>query len=210
MKKFKFLLCLTAFSFSVTAEAGLSDKYSEIKWSDDKRHLLARLNVEGQRDRILVVDKKSKQVLTEVHESSRRVIDWCSWIDNNRFACQFKTKSHYIGELQGVARLVVYDKSGDYRRMVYGTISPDEYYARKRFTAPRLLKEKKSEIKIVDTLPNEERKILVLEYPLERTGLYQYSPSTIRTVSLTKLDIHSGKRTLVKRLSYAEAKKHKI
>ncbi|WP_299774823.1 hypothetical protein [uncultured Pseudoteredinibacter sp.] len=204
----KKLICAAALCASVFTSASSANEYSDLKLSVDESRLLARMNLEGQKDRFVVVERASKKVLAEVPETRRQAIDWCEWISKTQFACQFRSNSHHVGVLQGLTSLHVYDVNDQKERVIFGNRNYISSAPGKRFANARWLEEKKAAIKIVDRLPQDQRKILVLEYPLERKGLYNYIPSKMRSVSLSTLNIYTGRRELIKRMSYAEAEKY--
>jgi len=201
--KSKSVLFAASLLVSSYAQSDFPVSFVDAQVSSDGAFVLARVENDGQQDKFIVTDAKTKQVITTLGETRNRAIDWCNWVNKERFVCQYRSSSKKVGVVQGVTAVVAYDFNGGNRQMIFGDKNFDMGYP-----ISYHLKSKKAHIQVVDKLPDEPKSIIVLEYPLERTGLYLYSPSESRSVSLSKIDVYSGKRKLIKRMSFAQAQSY--
>lgn len=182
-----------------SADNGLGD----IQLSPDQSHFIARMTSDASKGRILVVDAKAKKAITEFANPRDAMIDWYRWVDNDRIVYQIKLKSDKANAINGLVMVFAMDKDGSNRKQIYG-------YGLERFkrdTRINKRKEIKAQVEIVDTLPKDKKLVLIAEYPLKKEGQNNYLRAKERPVTLSRLDIYSGKRKAVKKISYAEAQK---
>jgi len=185
------------------SQAWAGNGLSDIQQSPDQSHFIARMAGEANAERILVVDAKAKKAITEFAKPRDAMIDWYRWVDNDRVVYQIKLESDKANAINGLVMVYAMDKDGSNRKQIYG-------YGLERFkrdTRINKRKEVKAQLEIVDTLPSEKKLVLVAEYPLKKDGLNNYLRAKERPVTLSRLDVYSGKRKTVKKVSYAEAKK---
>lgn len=199
----RLLFTLAAALLLPMSQASANNGLADIQQSPDKSHFIARMTAENNSGRILVVDAAAKKAITEFAKPRDAIIDWYRWVDNDRVVYQIKLQSDKADAINGLVMVYAMDKDGSNRKQIFG-------YGLERFkrdTRVNKRKEIKAQLEIVDTLPAEKKLILVAEYPLKRDGMNKYLRAKERPVTLSRLDVYSGKRKMVKKISYAEAQK---
>lgn len=202
------LALLLGFCQPLLAEAGAEKKpskgLSDIQYSPDKTFFIARMGSGSKNDQILVVDAKAKNAITELAKPRDAVIDWYRWVDNDRVVYQILLQSEKAEAINGLTMVYAMDKDGGNRKQIFG-LGLERH---KRDTRINVRKEIKAQLEIADVLADDKKTVLVLEYPLKKVGSNNYVRAEERPVTLSRLDVYSGKRKKVQKLSYAEAKKY--
>lgn len=199
----RLLFTLAAALLLPMSQASANNGLADIQQSPDKSHFIARMTAENNSGRILVVDAAAKKAITEFAKPRDAIIDWYRWVDNDRLVYQIKMKSDKADAINGLVMVFAMNRDGSKRKQIFG-------YGLERFkrdTRVNKRKEIKAQLEVVDTLPSEKKVILVAEYPLKKEGLNTYMRAKERPVTLSRLDVYSGKRKMVKKISYAEAQK---
>ncbi|MBB6521053.1 hypothetical protein [Pseudoteredinibacter isoporae] len=199
----RLLFTLAAALLLPLSQASANNGLADIQQSPDQSHFIARMTADNNAGRILIVDAKAKKAITEFAKPRDAIIDWYRWVDNNRVVYQIKLQSDKADAVNGLVMVYAMDKDGSNRKQIFGH-GLERF---KRDTRINKRKEIKAQLRIVDTLPSEKKMILVAEYPLKREGMNNYQIAKERPVTVSRLDVYSGKRKTVKKVSFAEAQK---
>lgn len=205
MRKLQITL-ISCFLMFVGVSASHADSgFSDVAHSPNKDFFVARMTSPENKGRILVVDVKGKKAIAEFAKPRDGVIDWYEWVSDDRVVYQILLKSEKAGAVSGLTLVYAMDRDGGNRRQIFGY----GLERSKRDTRINVRKEIKAEIEILDTLVKDRKVVLVAEYPLKKVGLNNYVRAKNRPVTISRLDVYSGKRKKVKAVPYGEVSKYR-
>lgn len=196
------LICFTASEANELPIEKFSNHsdYLNIVLSPDGKHMLARIQNEGEIS-LVFLDAKSMKIIGGVRPRAGDMIHSAVWVSNKRVVYQFAEKTLRYDRPIPTGELFAINVDGSKQEMLYG--------ARARDNGDRGTRTKKREgtyatPEIISVLENDEKNILILEHPWTQEGNRFYDLRKKHSI-ITKLNIYNGHKTKVELLPHPGA-----
>jgi pimeloyl-ACP methyl ester carboxylesterase len=173
--------------------------YLDMELSPDGKHISARVRVEG-RVYLVILDTATMKVVGGISPKSSDEIHSATWINNERFVYQFREAVYYSDSPLATGELFASNIDGSKSDMLYG------YRAGESELGSRIAKRKATTAtpEIISTLADDDRQILIVEYPWTlNEGTYYDTRKKNSTIS--RLNIYSGLKRKVETLPFPGA-----
>ncbi|WP_412972745.1 alpha/beta hydrolase family protein [Glaciecola sp. MF2-115] len=173
--------------------------YLDMTLSPDGKHISARVRIDGKVNLIFLETSTMKPV-GGVTPNENDEIHSAVWISNERVVYQFQESTIYFDSPRATGELFAINVDGSSNKFLYG------YRAEESTLNTRLLKRKRTYAtpEIISVLEDDDRHILILEYPWSTDG-FTYFDDRMKDSQVTKLNVYSGKKIKVETLPHAGA-----
>ncbi|WP_293750804.1 prolyl oligopeptidase family serine peptidase [uncultured Paraglaciecola sp.] len=173
--------------------------YLNMKLSPDGKHISARVRVEG-RIYLVILDTKTMKVVGGISPRSGDEIHSATWINNERFVYQFREAVYYSDSPLATGELFASNIDGSKSDMLYG------YRAGESELGSRIAKRKATSAtpEIISTLVNDDRQILIVEYPWTINEGTYYDNRQKNSI-ISRLNIYSGIKRKIETLPFPGA-----
>ena len=173
--------------------------YLDMELSPDGKHISARVRVEG-RIYLVILDTKTMKVVGGISPQSSDEIHSATWINNERFVYQFREAVYNSDSPLATGELFASNIDGSKSDMLYG------YRAGESELGSRLAKRKATSAtpEIISTLVNDDRQILIVEYPWTLNQGTYYDNRQKNSI-ISRLNIYSGIKRKVETLPFPGA-----
>ena len=170
--------------------------YLNMELSPDGKHISARIRNEG-RVFLVFLDTATMQVVGGIKPRSSDEIHSASWVNNERVVYQFREAVYYSDSPIATGELFATNIDGSGAEMLYG------YRAGVNTNGSKISKREDTAAtpEIISKLVNNERQILIVEYPWTLEGRVYYDTRKKETV-ISRLNIYTGIKRKVETLSY--------
>tara|TARA_R110000772_G_scaffold20511_2_gene57141 strand:+ start:22054 stop:24024 length:1971 start_codon:yes stop_codon:yes gene_type:complete len=173
--------------------------FLDMKLSPDGKHIAARVRNEGKVG-FLVLETDSMQVVGGVTSKAGEEIHSVEWINDERLVYQNAEEHIKYDHPVATGELFAINYDNTQHTVLFG------YGAGQAFKASRLNKREDSvaSAEIISYLPEDDRRILIAEYPWERRG-HSYYATRERPPNIVLLDVYKGHKKTVETLPYRVA-----
>jgi pimeloyl-ACP methyl ester carboxylesterase len=173
--------------------------YLDMELSPDGKHISARIRNEG-RIYLVFLDTMTMQVVGGIEPRSNDEIHSATWINNERVVYQFREAVYKSDSPIATGELFATNIDGTRAEMLYG------YRAGEKQRGSRISKRKDSAATpdIISNLLNDEKHILIVEYPWDLEGNTYYDYRKTNSV-ISRLNVYSGIKRKVETLPYPGA-----
>jgi hypothetical protein len=173
--------------------------YLDMELSPDGKHISARVRVEG-RIYLVILDTKTMKVVGGISPRSSDEIHSATWINNERFVYQFREAVYYSDSPLATGELFASNIDGSKSDMLYG------YRAGESELGSRIAKRKATSAtpEIISTLVNDDRQILIVEYPWTLNEGTYYDNRQKNSI-ISRLNIYSGIKRKIETLPFPGA-----
>jgi pimeloyl-ACP methyl ester carboxylesterase len=203
LKVISFLFFITSFGV-LSAEMPVENfvkhgDYLDMELSPDGKHISARIRNEG-RIYLVFLDTATMQVVGGVKPRSSDEIHSATWINNERVVYQFREAVYNSDAPIATGELFATNVDGSRAEMLYG------YRAGESQLGSKIAKRKDTAATpdIISTLINDEKQILIVEYPWDLEGNTYYDNRKTNSV-ISRLNVYSGIKRKVETLPYPGA-----
>jgi acetyl esterase/lipase len=198
-----FLFFFTSFG-TMSAEIPVANfvkhgDYLDMELSPDGKHIAARVRVDG-RVFLYFLDTVSMKVVGGVKPRSGDEIHSATWINNERIVYQFREAVYFSDSPLATGELFATNIDGKKSAMLYG------YRAGESTLGSRIAKRKDTNAtpEIISTLINDEKQILIVEYPWTLEGRVFYDTRKKNSV-VSRLNIYTGIKRKIETLPFPGA-----
>lgn len=170
--------------------------YLDLKISPDGRHLAARVRLKSS-VYLLFIRREDQEVVGMVRPGKNSEVHTVTWVNNERVVYEYAERQRHVdrpvatGELFGVN----IDNSGG--AMLYGYRAGDE----RAGTRISMRDDSFASQEILSVLPDDERHILIIEYPWSQNGGFWYDNRS-KTSSISKLNVYDGRKRKIESLPH--------
>jgi dipeptidyl aminopeptidase/acylaminoacyl peptidase len=173
--------------------------YLDMELSPDGKHISARIRNEG-RIYLVFLDTATMQVVGGVKPRSSDEIHSATWINNERVVYQFREAVYNSDAPIATGELFATNVDGTRAEMLYG------YRAGESQLGSKIAKRKDTAATpyIISTLVNDDKQILIVEYPWDLEGNTYYDYRKTNSV-ISRLNVYSGIKRKVETLPYPGA-----
>lgn len=173
--------------------------YLDMELSPDGKHISARIRNEG-RIYLVFLDTATMQVVGGVKPRSSDEIHSATWINNERVVYQFREAVYNSDAPIATGELFATNVDGTRAEMLYG------YRAGESQLGSKIAKRKDTAATpdIISSLVNDEKQILIVEYPWDLEGNTYYDNRKTNSV-ISRLNVYSGIKRKVETLPYPGA-----
>ena len=203
LKVISFLFFITSFGV-LSAEMPVENfvkhgDYLDMELSPDGKHISARIRNEG-RIYLVFLDTATMQVVGGVKPQSSDEIHSATWINNERVVYQFREAVYNSDAPIATGELFATNVDDSRAEMLYG------YRAGESQLGSKIAKRKDTAATpdIISTLINDEKQILIVEYPWDLEGNTYYDNRKTNSV-ISRLNVYSGIKRKVETLPYPGA-----
>jgi len=174
--------------------------YLEMELSPDGKHISAYIRNEG-RIYLVFLDTATMQVVGGVKPRSSDEIHSAYWINNERVVYQFSEDVYYSDSPIATGELFATNVDGTRAEMLYG------YRAGESELGSKIAKRKDTAATpdIISTLVNDDKQILIVEYPWSLDGNTYYDTRK-RNSFISRLNVYSGIKRKVETLPFPGAR----
>jgi dipeptidyl aminopeptidase/acylaminoacyl peptidase len=170
--------------------------YLELKLSPDGRHLAARV----RRDEsvfLLFYSTETKEVVGGLRPGEDSEVHSVTWVNNERVVFEYAESVGRYDHPVATGELYAVNIDGSSKSMIYG------YRAGDSKLGTRISKRDDSfaSQEVLSVLPDDDRHILIIEYPWSQDGAYWYD-NRRRTSVISKLDVINGKKKKIETLPH--------
>jgi dipeptidyl aminopeptidase/acylaminoacyl peptidase len=199
-----FLVLFTSFG-AMSTEIPIADfvkhgDYLDMELSPDGKHLSARVRIDG-RVFLVFLNTKTMQMVGGVKPLSGDEIHSAYWVNDERIVYQFREAVNFSDRPIATGELFAINVDSKRNQMLYG------YRAGEKSTGTRLAKREdtKATPDIISTLVNDDKNILIVEYPWTLIG-NAYFDTRKKNSIITRLNIYSGAKRKIETLPYPGAR----
>jgi dipeptidyl aminopeptidase/acylaminoacyl peptidase len=171
--------------------------YLNIQISPDGKHLAARIR-HGETVKLLFIRREDRQAIGGVSPGKNNEIHSATWVSNERVVFQLAQKMFYLDSPVATGELFAVNIDGSQREIIYGIRAGINNAGARSYKKEG----SKASHEILSILEQDERKILIIEYPWSQTGRYTYSDKREKPPIISQLDIYNGKKTRIESLPY--------
>lgn len=174
--------------------------YLNMELSPDGKHISARVRTNG-RVVLLFLDAATMKIVGGVNPRGTDEIHSAEWVNNERIVYQFRETVSFSERPVATGELFATGVEGKRSDVLYG------YRAGESKTGTRIKKREdtKATPEIISTLMNDEKYVLIVEYPWETEGKFLVD-NRKRKSAISRLNIYNGKKRKIETLPYPGAK----
>ncbi|WP_394222451.1 alpha/beta hydrolase family protein [Alteromonas gracilis] len=202
---FTVLLFITVFTARASEHLPLEyfikhGDYLNLSLSPDGKHIAARVQYDG-RIQVAILQTEDMKVVGGIRPSNKDIIHTVNWVSNERILYEYAEKQTNLDSPVPTGELYAMNIDGSQRELLYG------YRASDARTGSRLSTKdsKLASQEILSFLEDDDRNILIAEYPWSRVGNIYYDDHK-RAPVISKLDIFTGKKRKVEVLPHGHSR----
>jgi dipeptidyl aminopeptidase/acylaminoacyl peptidase len=174
--------------------------YLDMELSPDGKHVFARVRVEGL-VAILFIETKTMNVVGGVRPPNKGQIHSAEWINNERIVYQLQEKQSRYDAPVATGELFAINIDGSRSTILFG------YRAGNAETGSRISNREdvRASAEILSYLPEDDKYILVAEYPWTLIGNTLYDDRK-KNPNIVRLNVYTGTRRRVETIPFPGAK----
>ena len=192
----KILIALSLLVFShlsFTSELALEDftrhgDYLDMELSPDGKHMFARVRVEG-RVALVFIEISTMQMVGGVRPPAKGEIHSAEWINEERVVYQLQEVQRRYNQPIPTGELFATNIDGSRATILFGYRAGDERSGSRISSREDV----KATAEVLSYLPDDDKHILIVEYPWNKEGNVLYDDRT-KSPNVVRLNIYSGKR----------------
>lgn len=203
----KVLLALSLLVFShlnFAKELALEDftrhgDYLDMKLSPDGKHMLARVRIDG-RVSLIFIETATMKAVSGVRAPEKGEIHSAEWINEERVVYQLQEDQRRYDQPIPTGELFAVNVDGSRSTILFGYRAGDEQ-AGSRISSRE---DVRASAEVISYLPNDDKYILIAEYPWSREGNVLYDDRT-KSPNVVLLNVDSGKRRKIENIPFPGA-----
>ncbi|MFT6267675.1 MAG: dipeptidyl aminopeptidase/acylaminoacyl peptidase [Alphaproteobacteria bacterium] len=174
--------------------------YLNMELSPDGKHIASRVRVDG-RVYLVFLNTASMKIVGGVKPKSGDEIHSAYWINSDRIVYQFREAVYYSDTPIATGELFATNIDGTKAEMLYG------YRAGESTLGSRIKKREdtKATPEIISKLVNDEKQILIVEYPWTLEGTFFYDTRKNHSI-ISRLNIYTGLKRKIETLPFPGAR----
>jgi acetyl esterase/lipase len=198
-----FLFFFTSFGV-ISAEIPVANfvkhgDYLDMELSPDGKHIAARVRIEG-RVFLVFLDTISMKIVGGVKPKTGDELHSATWVNNERIVYQFREAVYYSDEPIATGELFATNIDGTKSEMLYGYRAGESQLGSRR---PKR-KDTSATPEVISTLINDEKQILIVEYPWTSEGRVWHDTRKKNSI-ISRLNIYTGIKRKVETLPFPGA-----
>ncbi|WP_334019744.1 alpha/beta hydrolase family protein [Alteromonas sp. S015] len=170
--------------------------YLNLSLAPDGKHIAARVQYDG-RVYLAILQTEDMKAVGGIRPADKDIIHTVNWVTNERILYEYAEKQTNLDSPVPTGELYAMNIDGSQRELLYGYRASDS-------RADSRLSNKDSTLasqEILSFLDDDDRNILIAEYPWSRVGNTYYNDHK-RAPTISKLDIFTGKKRKVEVLPH--------
>jgi dipeptidyl aminopeptidase/acylaminoacyl peptidase len=173
--------------------------YLDVSLSPSGKHLAARLRANDVVG-IIIIDRATQEAVGGARPASGNAIHTVEWINNERLLFSYAEERVNLDAPVSTGELFGINFDGTHQQLLAGFRASDANIG------PRV-KNKDDDLSsfyLVNTLENDDKHILVIEYPWSKDGRYWYD-NRVKLPVVSRLDVYSGRMRKIEALPFRNA-----
>ena len=162
--------------------------YLNMALSPDGKHMFARLRIEG-RVVLIFINTETMKMVGGVKPENKDEIHSAEWISNERVVYQVQEMQSSFDQPIATGELFAINMDGSDSTILFGYRAEDGYTGSRISSRDSI----KASAEIISYLPDDDRHILIAEYPWTQEGNYLYDDRKKNPI-ISRLNVNTGKR----------------
>lgn len=173
--------------------------YLNMALSPDGKHMFARLRMEG-RVVLVFINTETMTMVGGIKPENKDEIHSAEWISNERVVYQVQEMQSSFDQPIATGELFAVDIDGSRSTILFGYRAEDGYTGSRISSRDNI----KASAEIISYLPEDEKHILIAEYPWTQDANYYYDDRKKNPI-ISRLNVNTGKRKRLAVIPYPGA-----
>lgn len=163
--------------------------YIDIKISPDGEHFAARVR-ENDAVYLIFIRLSDGDIVGGVKPGANNEVSGVTWVSNRRVIYTFAEKHYYVDGAVHTGELFATDIDNKKNKLLAGYRASDAKLGKRIKSRD----DSYATHKVLNVLPNDDRNVLIAEYPWTKSGRSWYGRGEEKPI-VSKLDIYTGRKT---------------